>query len=250
MRLRRLAAAFAVIIAMSAATPARGDVPGVQVLATIDGHDLARAGGNSPVRLRGGAPSTVTLRVENASPGEVFVQSVRLTGGVVGLTFFAYETQVDMRIQPGGSEERVYALNLIDLADQATGLLPSRLVLLDERRREVASRGFAADVDGSFTSVYGVFGLLIAGITAVLLVGTLIRLAAHRLSGNRWKRAVRFGTGGLGLGLTLVFTLSAMRVLLPSAGGSLALVLGCGAALFVVGYLTPSPVPRAVFVPE
>lgn len=250
MRLRRLAAVVAVIIALSGATPARAAVPGVEVVATIDGHDLARAGENSPVRLHGGDPAIVTLRVTNAGLGEVFVRSVRLSGGVVGLTFFAYETQVDMRVPAGGSEERVYALNLIDLADQATGLLPGKLVLLDDRRKEVASRRFAADVDGSFGSVYGVFGLLVAAITAVLLVGSFLRLAAHRLSNNRWKRAVRFGTGGLGVGLTLVFTLSAVRVLLPSATGSLALVLVCGVCAFVLGYLTPSPVQRAVFVPD
>ena len=46
---------------------------------------------------------------------------------------------------------------------------------------------------------------------------------------------------GLGVGLTITFTLSALRILAPSATVWLPLFLVGGAVGFVLGYLTPAP---------
>lgn len=239
---RRLAVAAGLLglIAGPGTVPA-GSQQAVTISATIDGRPLANADANSPITLRGDRPATIELMVRNGSVREVFIRSVRLDSRVVGLTFFAYETRVDMRVGPGASDDRRYILELVDLNEQAIGLLPARLALLDEERRTVAIREFSTDVDGSLGSIYGVFGILMAAITAVLLGSAVVRLAAGKLSANRWKRGTRFAVAGFGLGLTLTFTLSALRIFLPSPGLWLNVVLLSIALLFVVGYLTPTP---------
>ncbi len=231
------------VVGIAASTPAHAqqDPQGMNFTATIDGRQLADVDANEALRLQGEQETLVRVEVRNDGTEEVFIRSVRLDGKVMGLTFFSYETRVDLRVEPGSTGEREFVLDLIDLGGQSNGLLPARLALLDEDRQAVASQDFPADVRGSLASVYGVFGLGVAAITALLLAASIIRLATHRLSPNRWRRGIRFGIPGLGLGLTLTFTLSTLRVLTPSADKWVALVLVFGVALFIVGFCTPTP---------
>jgi hypothetical protein len=78
-------------------------------------------------------------------------------------------------------------------------------------------------------------------ITLVLVLSLALEIARHQLPRNRWRRAVRYLAPGLGVGLTATFTLSATRILIPSASVWVPLVIGCGVAAFVIGYLTPTP---------
>jgi hypothetical protein len=228
-------------IALATPAYAQQDLEGMNFTATIDGRDLAEVDANEALRLQGEQETLVRVEVRNDGTEEVFIRSIRLDGKVMGLTFFSYETRVDLRVEPAGTGEREFVFDLIDLGGQANGLLPARLTLLDEERQPVSSQSFPADVRGSLASVYGVFGLGVAAITALLLAASIIRLATHRLSLNRWRRGIRFGVPGLGLGLTLTFTLSTLRVLTPSADKWVALVLVFGAAMFIVGFCTPTP---------
>ena len=56
---------------------------------------------------------------------------MRLSGQVMGLTFFAYDTSLVLTVPPGGSETRQYALDLTDLDGQATGLVIGALSVQD-----------------------------------------------------------------------------------------------------------------------
>lgn len=214
---------------------------GVRFTAMLDGREVGSINANRPLKLRSDQPLDVSVAVTNDSTEDVTVRSVRLESKVMGLAFFAYETRLDLKVSRGSTEQRRFPIETLDLSDQATGLLPARITLLDAERDLVADRRFAADVQGSLLSIYGVFALLVIAITGVLVGAILVRLAARRLAPNRWRRAVRFGTAGVGVGLSLTFSLSALRLLLPEASRWLPLVLASGAALFVVGYLTPSP---------
>jgi hypothetical protein len=209
--------------------------------ATVDGRSLEDVDPNEALRLQGEQETLVSVTVDNRGDEEIFVRSIRLDGKVMGLTFFSYETRVDLRVPPGETGEREFAFDLIDLGSQANGLLPARMALLDGERQTLAGQSFPADVRGSLLSIYGVFGLAVAAITAVLLIAAIVRLATHRLSPNRWRRGIRFGVPGLGLGLTLTFTLSTLRVLTPSPSGWVTLVVIFGAALFIIGFCTPTP---------
>src|SRR5207342_3666549 len=102
-------------------------------------------------------------------------------------------------VPPSGQAERVIDIDFIDLGYQAVGLVFSELQLIGPDRKVVAIDEFAVDVKGSFPSVYGIFGLAVFGMTALLVVGLVIRLALGRLPENRWQRAVQFLPVGLGL---------------------------------------------------
>jgi hypothetical protein len=239
--LRKVAAVVIAVTAFLAASGVADARDGVAVQAAIDGHELARSTPSRPVPLQGKEPVLVSARVVNGSSADIVVRSVRLQGRVIGLTMFSYEARVDRSVAAGQTEDIAYEIELIDLARQAVGLIPARVELLDEDRKVLATQRFESDVDGSPRSVYGLFGLIVAAITAVLFLGAIVRLVAHRLPDNRWKRGVRFGVVGLGAGLTITFTLSAFGVLFPAPGLWVSLLAFGGIGMFVLGYLTPAP---------
>jgi hypothetical protein len=215
--------------------------PAIVLHATLNTRDVTTISQGHPLRLPPDQTVIVTIDVTNNTARDLQIRSVNLNGRVMGLTFFSFETRIDLTVAAGTTEHRTFAVELVGLKGQATGLLPGRLDLLDPHRHVIISEAFAADVRGSLRSVYGVFGVLVALITALLLISGLVRLAAGRLSANRWSRGVRFGTAGIGLGLTLTFSLSAFRVLLPNPADWVTILLTSTLILFLIGYVTPTP---------
>ena len=215
--------------------------PGVTLEASVEGRDLATVNRNDPLQLQPGSDTVVSVRLRNTGDTAAEIRSVRLEAHVLGLTFVSLSTRVDVRIAPGAVQERRFPLDLDDLSGQAVGLLPASLSVVDAERTTTAEVEFPVDVRGSLLSAYGVFGLSVAAITGLLLLASLVRLAGGMLSLHRWGRATRLGTVGLGVGLTLTFTLSALRVLVPSASTWLVLVLAAGATGFAAGFLSPTP---------
>jgi hypothetical protein len=215
--------------------------PSLKWQATIDGHDVSTADANDPVPLRAGRDAQVRLSVSNPGPGNVTIRTVRLEGRVIGMSFFVFSTRIDLSVPAGTSQDRTIQLDLSDLGGQAVGLIPARMSLLAPDRSVIADRPLATDVRGSLRSAYGIFGLAVGAITLILILSLAFEIARHQLPRNRWRRAVRFLAPGLGVGLSATFTLSATRILIPSATVWVPLVLGCGAAGFIIGYLTPRP---------
>jgi hypothetical protein len=177
---RRLATAVALLAALLPATVALAAAPAAAVTtdlvagppgvtwgATIDGHDVASASGNDPVRLPAGRDVRVDLAVSNDGAKPVTVRNVRLEGRVIGMSFYSFTTQVDLVVQPGETGERSILVDLGELGDQAVGLIPARLSLLAPDRSAVARQSIATDVRGSLISAYGLFGLAVAAITLV-----------------------------------------------------------------------------------
>ena len=234
--------AVGAVLVLGLAPPASAqDGSALTFTATVDGVPLDDVDPNDPLELQPGVELPIEIEIDNDTDDEVFVRGVRLDSQVLGLTFFTFTTRIDARIDAGDSVTRSFLVDLGDLGDQAVGLLPAELSLIDEERSALVSESFPVDVKGSLTSVYGLFGIIVAIITALLLAAALVRLATHRLPANRWSRAARFGIPGFGVGMTLTFTLSALRLLVPNAGAWVAAVLICGAIGFVVGYLSPDP---------
>lgn len=232
------ALAGAASVATGAAADSRRDV---SWHATIDGRDIASATSGSPVPLHAGRDAAVTLTVRNDGAEPVDIRAVRLDGRVLGMSFFTFSSRIDLVVEPGTTQVRQIDLDLGDLGDQATGLIPGTVSLVGRDRAVVSERPVATDVRGSLLSPYGVFGLIVGAVTLVLALSLLWEIARLRLPANRWRRAVRFLAPGFGLGFTATFTLSATRVLNPSASAWVPLVLGCGLAAFLAGYLTPAP---------
>lgn len=241
-RTRAAAVGVALLAVFSVATCPPGlAAEGVALTARIDGRGVGEATESRPVRLSPTRPADVALQVTNGGSAPIVVRTVRLEGTVMGLAFFAYETTTELVVEPGAREDLAYSLDLGDLRGQATGLVVGSVTLLDEKREALASQRTVYDVRGSLRSVYGVFGLVVTGLTVVSFAAALIALARHRLPENRFRRALRFVTPGLGLGLTLVFALSATRVFVPRPGRWIPILLICAVAGFATGYLTPSP---------
>jgi hypothetical protein len=209
--------------------------------AAIDGRDVATATSNAPLPLRPGRNATVTLAVDNHGTAPLDIRAVRLDGRVLGLSFFTFSSRIDLVVPPGTTRERVVELDLGELGEQATGLIPGTLSLVGQDRSVISQQEVATDVRGSVISPYGAFGMIVGAVTLVLALSLAWEIAGRRLPVNRWRRGVRFLAPGLGLGLSATFTLSATRVLTPSASVWVPLVLLCGAVAFVLGYLTPAP---------
>ena len=213
----------------------------VQLHTTIDGRSVEGSSAAHPVTLRPNRPAQVDIEVTNNGSGDVTLSTVSLTGVVAGLTFFSYQTSVNLTLGSSQATHLRYALDLTGLDGQATGLIPARIAVADAHRHQLASQSFVSDVRGSLDSVYGLFGLALLALTAAAIAGVVWAIATHRMPRNRWRRGLRVMTAGLGIGLVLVFTLSAFRVWVPSNGRWLVTVLVLGAVFFAIGYLTPTP---------
>jgi hypothetical protein len=214
-----------------------------RLVASIDGVRLSRATQADPLRIRPGQKVTVALELTNRGAGPIAVASITFEGRIAGLTFFSFATEVDFDVARNATKDLVYVLDTATLKGQVTGLVPSGLVLSGPGGNTVASEAFVTRMDGSLWSVYGLFGLGIVVLTALALVEVLLALARGRLPQNRWRRGTRFLAAGLGVGGVAVFSASALSKWLPSNGHWFS-ILGVGAvAGFVVGYLTPTPLP-------
>ncbi len=228
-------------VGLSAASPPVAADPAVAITTTIDGTAVADSTPAHPVTLRPDQDANIDIAVTNDGGSPVTLRAVRLTGVVTGLTFFSYQTSVNLDVAPGESTHLRYSLDLNGLDGQATGLIPARISVTDADHHVVGSQSFVSDVRGSLVSVYGLFGLAMLGITFLAIAGVLWAVATHRMPRNRWRRGVRFLTVGFGLGLVMVFTLSALRIWVPSPGRWAVTVIGFAAVFFVIGYLTPTP---------
>jgi hypothetical protein len=235
-----LLALAAVLLPLLLLTAAAAQTP-VRLQAAINGRDARGASSETPVALEPDSTTKLGINVTNETNRDIAIKIVRVKGIVMGITFYSHDTIVGMTVPVGAQEVREFDLDLFGLRDQAVGLIPSTVSIIGNDREILAEEEFVADVQGSLRSTYGIFGLAVALGTTIALFKVLRRLATHQLPANRWQRAMRFLTVGTGLGLTLVFTLSALRIFAPATGTALVLVGGSILAFFVIGYLTPSP---------
>ncbi len=219
-------------------SPASGP-SGLAWAVSLDGltPDSIRSG--DPLSIGPEEPLLVELSLRNDGDEPILVRSVRLQGRVMGMVFFRYTVVVGVELQPGQPFAQSIELELDDLAEQAVGLLPADLMLLDDDGAILAEEALDVEVEGSLWSAYGVFGIAVAAMTVVLLATLLLGVWRSAVHENRWKRGLQFATPGFGLGLTITFTLSASGLLVPSAGAWLPLVGGFTALAFALGYVLP-----------
>lgn len=222
-------------------TPSAAAREQLQATIELDGREASRIDIDEPLVLEADEPLEVRVGAVNPGSQQLLIRSVRLESTVMGLTFLAYETQVNFRVPASGSGDLTFGLDLLDLHSQATGLLPAEVELLDADREPITAVPLTVDVQGSLTSVYGTFGLAVLALTVLALALALIRLGWGWLPANRWARALQFAAPGLGIGLVLTIGLSTLRIFSPAAGSWGTLMVACGAIGFAIGYLTPTP---------
>jgi hypothetical protein len=213
----------------------------VTMTATINGQDVGAASGGNPVRLHPGESVTIAIELTNHGTEAVDVRRVELAGRVVGLTFFSYATSAQFTVRPGAKDTLRYQLDLTGLEGQATGLIGGALTVIDSKGKPIASIPTVTDVRGSLVSVYGLFGIALAVLTALALLDAALAVAKHRLSQNRAKRGVRLLAPGIGIGLVIAFSASVVRLWVPSTGLWLVVAGLTAAVFFALGYFSPTP---------
>jgi hypothetical protein len=231
-------------VALAAAAILSGGVPAqaadsLRIDVRLDGHAIA---GNTVV-IYPNKQAELSVTATNDGGGTVKVRSVRVTGVALALTFFSYDTTMPFDVPAHGTVTRTLVLDFTDLGGQAIGLLPTTVEIVGAEREVLASVDTVSDVNGSLWSVYGVFGLVLLGLTALLWLTSLLALARHRLPPNRARRALRFLPAGVGTGLVAVISLSVLRLVPPAPAVEIPVVLGAAAIALLLGYLTPHPVP-------
>lgn len=234
--------AMATVLSGPAAVAQPESAESLTASATIDGHDVALAATDRPLTLNPNKRVDCVVNVTNHGQNPVEILDVQLVGRVLGLTFFSYETTIDVTVEPGASNTLQYQLDFTDLKRQAIGLMGSELVIRDQDRHAVVVVPTVTDVRGSLLSVYGVFGIAMLALTVLALVDAAIAIARRKGPVNRFSRALRLLTPGIGIGLVLAYTASVVRWWVPRTGLWL-LVAGITAALFfALGYFFwPTP---------
>lgn len=215
--------------------------PGVVVRATINGIAAGAATAGHPVNLHPSTPASVRLVVSNQGTSAVTVRRVDISARVLGLSFYGFDTSVGLTVEPHSTATLSYRLDLSGLGGQATGEMNATVALFDGRGHEIAQQSVITDVRGSLYSVYGMFGLALVLLTLLAFADVALAIARHRLPRNRWRRALRTMTPGIGIGMVLVFSLSAASVWAPTPNRWLLVAVGAAVVFFVLGYLTPTP---------
>jgi hypothetical protein len=237
-------AVMLVLSAVVAGVASASDQPGsLTATVTIDGRDVSTAATGAPIRLVPGQTVDVNIALTNNTAAPVEVRQVQLDARVLGLTFFSYVTGVNLSAAPHSTTNVDYRLELSGLTGQATGLLSGAVSLRDHRENTILVRPTVIDVRGSLMSVYGLFGLVIVVLTALSLLDTSLAMARHRLPIHRWHRAIRLMIPGVGIGLVAAFSASAARLWVADTHTWLLAAGLCAAAMFAVGYLSPTPDP-------
>lgn len=215
----------------------------VDMSANFDGRDIAGTTADKPLRLEPDSTVRVAIELTNNTSAPLEIRHVDLAGHVLGLTFFSYSTAVELTIAPGKSDSLRYRLELRGLAGQATGFIGGELAVYGAGDTAVAKIPVVTDVRGSLWSVYGLFGIALAVLTALGFADAALTIARQRLSAKRWQRGVRLLAPGLGIGLVFAFTASVARWWVPDTGLWLAFAGVAAAVAFLLGYASPPPEP-------
>jgi hypothetical protein len=208
---------------------------GVDLAVTVAGQPL----GGSDLTLDAGSVVRVVIGVQNRTRSDIPVDSVRLSGTVLGLTFFDYDTRVRTTVPARGSANWTVDLDIRDLDARATGLVPVEVAIRDTDLQTVARARGTANVRGSLFSIYGLFGLGLLVLMGLLWAVALLPLGRHAAPATWWQRGLRFVPAGCAVGLFGIFALSVTRLVSPTIGIDVALTLVAAAACFAVGALLP-----------
>jgi hypothetical protein len=240
-----LALATVLLVGVLAPPVASADDGEVTIEATFDDRDVEDAGAGDPIELHPETSSDVLLTVTNGTDEDITVRDVTLDGVVIGITFLAYDTDVNLEVPAGATEEVRYELPLRGLEDQAVGLVPATLAIHDAEGEQLASTDFTVDVAGSSSSLFARFGIFLAVVTAGTVLLNLWLVIRRRLPPNRVARGIRFAISGIGIGLTATVALAATRVLPPYASAWVPLLVVPTAGAFLLGLLSPGPLAHA-----
>jgi len=242
--LRLGAAAVVAVVVMSspfAAASAGGPGGPVRFTALLDGQRLDLSSSGDPIILDPDRSSTLALDLRNESDQELTVRQVQIRGKAFGVTLIAYDVTINARVPSRDVVELDVPVEFIDLGQQAAGLLPATIRLIGPARDELAALDFTVDVRGSPTSLMSMFTIVVAIATGFSIATIWIAIGRRRLPPSRFRRGVRLGTTGAGVGVTFTLLLSQLLLVSPKGGVWIPLLLVPTLGAFVLGYVSPGP---------
>ncbi len=198
-------------------------------------------GEETPVKVDAAVPTLFRIRAENRGTDPVELTGLRFEGKVMGVPVFRCDVVSAAVVPPGETLETSFEIEAACLKDQATGLVPAVVTVYGSGRVPIARWAVALDIAGSLKSIYGLTGVFVVTVSVLALASLLSALIRQRLPRNRFSRALRFTTVGMGLGFSLVFVLASTAVLLPDAENWIPLVAIPTIVSTIGGFLSPTP---------
>ena len=243
---RVLAVSVLAVVGFATLAPAwavaeSGQPSDVSFAAALDGQRLDLSSSGDPIILDPDRVSTLALLIRNNTNQPLTVRQVQIRGKAFGLTLLAYDVTINAKIAPGERTKVDVPVEFVDLGQQAAGLLPATIRLIDPDRNQLASRDFTVDVRGSATSLMAVFTLVVAIATGASIVAIWIAVGRRRLPRNRWRRGLRFALVGAGVGVTLTLFLALLLLVTPTGSVWIPLLLVPTIGAFLLGWFSPGP---------
>ncbi len=243
--------AASVVVIVGSAFPAFGQLVrtpraaaldgGMSFRATLDGQPLGLSSSGDPIILDPDRNSTLSLDLINQGRQPVTVRQVQIRGQAFGITLLAYDVTINATV-PAQSDVKVdVPVEFVDLGQQTDGLLPATIRLISPNRTVLGSQDFTVDVRGSASSLMAIFTIVVAIGSAASVAAIWIAVARRRLPPNRFRRGIRFGVTGAGIGVTLTLLLSELLLVTPKGSVWIPLLVVPTAGAFVLGYLSPGP---------
>ncbi|TDQ01549.1 hypothetical protein [Labedaea rhizosphaerae] len=244
--MRRLVAALAVLAApaLAAAAPAAADPNSIalSVTVTANGQPL----GAQTVSIDPDQPVSLLITAANNGQNPQHVRTIRFSGGVFGLSFFGYDTAMPFDVAPHELATRTLVLDLGDLRNQAIGLMPASVELLDQGGTSLGSADAVTDVRGSLLSLFGALGVVLLVFAAAAWTSGLRALGRREHQVTRGWAIGRFLPAGIGTGLLAVVWLSIFRVVAPAPLPALGVVLGGVLISTIAASIAARPEPQEI----
>ena len=211
-------------------------------IAQLDGQRLDQSSSSDPIVVDPTRNSLLTLDMRNLGSEPTIVRQVQIRGTAFGITLMAYDVTINARVAASGRVHVEVPVDFVDLGQQADGLLPATIRLLNPTQAELAAQNFTVDIQGSPSSLMAIFTMVVAVATGVSIAIIWIAIGRRRLPRNRLQRGVRFAIAGIGIGITLTLFLSEVLLVTPKGQVWIPLVLVPTIAAFVLGVLSPGPI--------
>jgi hypothetical protein len=241
---RRLPALLTVALALLAApgpAAAGGGEGAFSFRASLDDQRLDLSSSSDPVLIEPGQESTLALELRNDTDSPVVVRQVQLRGKAFAVTLISYNVLIQARVPARGDVIVDVPVDFGDLDEQVVGLFPASMSLVDPNGDGLATEDFTMDVRGEALSLMGLFTLVVAIATGLSIVAIWVAVLRRRLPPHRWRRALRIGVTGAGVGVLLTLLLAELRLVAPSGSVWIPIVLVPTLAACALGYLSPGP---------
>ncbi len=199
------------------------------------------AGEETPVKVRADEPTKFKLLIRNKGEAPHELTGLRFEGKVIGIPVFRCDVLSPVMVPGGQTVEREFEIEPACLRDQATGLVPASVTVHGQGQTPLRRWAVVLDIKGSLKSIYGLTGVFLVAVTVFSLGALLAALLRQRLPRNRFSRALRFTTVGIGVGFSLVFVLAATAVMVPDAENWIPVVVIPAIVFTIGGYLSPTP---------